>query len=107
MARATRLDVAGEQDEAPGGPEPPPSGRSRRLPPVAILLVGLLLVAVLVAAWRLSQSGPGPLTRTDVDRAVQAGIDKSEEDQRNAPPDAATAYRRIIPSLVTVTATEP
>jgi S1-C subfamily serine protease len=107
MARATRLDVAGGQDEAANAPEPPPSGRSRRLPPVAILLVGMLLVALLVAAWRLSQSGPAPVTRTDVDRAVQAGIDKSEEDQRNTPPDAATAYRRIIPSLVTVTATEP
>jgi S1-C subfamily serine protease len=101
MARGTPL-VEGEQDEAASAAERQPPRRSRRLPLVAVLLVALLLVA----AWRLSPSGPAPLTRTDVDRAVQAGIDKSEEDQRNTPPDAALAYRRILPSLVTVTATQ-
>jgi S1-C subfamily serine protease len=102
MARGTRLLQGGEQDQAASAAEPQLSRRSRPVPLVAVLLVAL----VLVAAWRLSQSGPPPLTRTDVDRAVQAGIDKSEEDQRNAPPDAAAAYRRIVPSLVTVTTTQ-
>src|SRR5918911_1549499 len=102
MARGTRLLQGGEQDRAASPAEPQLSRRSRPLPLVAVLVVALLLVA----AWRLSQSGPPPLTRSDVDRAVQAGIDKSEEDQRNAPPDAAAAYRRIVPSLVTVTTTQ-
>src|SRR5215212_5214553 len=103
MARGTRLAVGGEQDQAASGAEPQlPRRRLRRLPVVGVLLVVLLLVA----AWRLSQSGPPPLTRTDVDRAVQAGIDKSQVDQRNTPPDAAVAYRRIVPSLVTVTTTQ-
>jgi S1-C subfamily serine protease len=56
--------------------------------------------------WRLSREGPAPLTRADVDRAVQAGIDKARADRRNAPPDAATAYRTILPSLVSVTAAQ-
>src|SRR3954471_19846678 len=102
MARGTRLVVGGEQDEAASAAEPQLSRRRRRLPIVGVLLVALLLAV----AWRLSQNGPPPLTRTDVDRAVQAGIDKSQADQRNTPPDAAVAYRRIVPSLVTVTTTQ-
>jgi S1-C subfamily serine protease len=102
MARGTRLVVGGEQDQSASAAEPQLSRRPRRLPLVGVLLVALLLVV----AWRLSQSGPQPLTRTDVDRAVQAGIDKSQAEQRNSPPDAAVAYRRIVPSLVTVTTTQ-
>src|SRR3954466_2536895 len=99
MAPGTRLAVGGEHERAGSDDEPRRSGRARGLVLVGVLLVALLLVA----AWRLSQSGPPPLSRTDVDRAVQAGIDKSQVDQRNTPPDAAVAYRRIVPSLVTVT----
>src|SRR5438045_1210329 len=102
MARGTRLVVGGEQDQAASAAGPQLSKRFRRLPMVGLLLVALLLVA----AWRLSQSEPTPLTRTDVDRAVQAGIDKSQVDQRNSPADAALAYQRIVPSLVTVTTTQ-
>src|SRR5256885_5173692 len=102
MARGTRLAVGGERDQAASAAEPQLSRRPRWLPLVGVLLVALLLVA----AWRLSQSGPPPLTRTDVDPAVQAGIDKSQVDQRNTAPDAAVAYRRIVPSLVTATTTQ-
>jgi S1-C subfamily serine protease len=102
MARETRLVESGEQDEAASAAEPQLSWRPRLLPLLGVLLVALLLAA----AWRLSQSGPAPLTKADVDRAVQAGIDKSQTDQRNAPPDAAVAYRRIAASLVTVTTTQ-
>src|SRR5919202_4055411 len=102
MARGTRLVVVGEHDQAASAAEPQLSRRPWRLPIVGVLLVALLLVA----AWRLSQTGPTPLTRSDVDRAVRAGIDKSQVEQRNSPPDAAVAYRRIAPSLVTVTTTQ-
>jgi S1-C subfamily serine protease len=102
MERGTPVVVGGEQDQAASAAEPQRSRRSRPLAVVGVLLVALLLVA----AWRLSQNGPPPLTRTDVDRAVQAGIGKSQVDQRNTPPDAAMAYRRIVPSLVTVTTTQ-
>src|SRR3954471_16569913 len=101
MARGTRLVVGGEQDEAASAAEPQLSRRRRRLPIVGVLLVALLLAV----AWRLSQNGPPPLTRTDVDRAVQAGIDKSQADQRNTPPAAAVAYPRNVRSVVPVTTT--
>jgi S1-C subfamily serine protease len=94
--------VGGDQDQAAGAAEPQQSRRAR-----GPVLAGAFLVALLlVVAWRLSQSGPPPLSRTDVDRAVQAGIDKAQVDQRNTPPDAAVAYTRIVPSLVTVTTTQ-
>jgi S1-C subfamily serine protease len=57
-----------------------------------------------VAGWLFWDQGPPPITRSDVDRAVQAGVEKAQKEARNAPPDAASAYRRIRPSLVTVTA---
>ena len=70
------------------------------------VLVACLAVAGFVA-WRVSDSGPPPLTRADLDRAVQQGVQKAQQDQRNAPPDAAVAYKRILPSLVIVTAEVP
>ena len=94
--------MGGDQDRTASAAEPPPSRRPRRLLVVGVVVLALLLVA----AWRLSHSGPAPLTGTDVDRAVQAGIAKAQQDERNAPPDAAVAYRKILPSLVTVTATQ-
>src|SRR3954468_1742602 len=102
MARGTPLLAGGEEDQAANAAEPQLSRRPRWLPLVGVLLVALLLGA----AWQISQSGPPPLTAADVDRAVQAGIEKSQADQRSNPPDAAAAYRRIVPSLVTVTATQ-
>lgn len=72
------------------------------------LAVVLLVVSLAVAIWQTSDSGPAPITQKDVDQAVQAGIEKSQEEARNTPPDGATAYRRILPSLVTVlTASAP
>jgi S1-C subfamily serine protease len=57
--------------------------------------------------WRLSNGGPPPITQSDVDRSVQRGIAQAQQQQRNTPPEAATAYRTILPSLVTVTTEEP
>ncbi|HST84905.1 MAG TPA: trypsin-like peptidase domain-containing protein [Kineosporiaceae bacterium] len=62
-------------------------------------------VVLIVLIWQFTGSGPAPLTQTDVDRAVQSGIEKAQEDALNTPPDAATAYRRILPSLVTIVTT--
>jgi S1-C subfamily serine protease len=60
---------------------------------------------VALGFWRFSDQGPAPITRADVDKAVQAGVEKAQQEQRNAAPDAALAYRRITPSLVTIVAT--
>ena len=64
---------------------------------VAILVAGVLL-------WQTRDDGPPPVTRAEVGQAVTSGIAKAREDARKAPSDAATAYRTISPSLVTVTA---
>jgi S1-C subfamily serine protease len=65
-------------------------------------------VVLAVAVWRTTDGGgPAPLSQGDVNRAVQSGIKASQKEQRAMPPDAATAYRAIGPSLVTVTTERP
>jgi S1-C subfamily serine protease len=89
---------------APQQVEPPDRSRSRRrgsLRTWAVVVVGAALLAA--ALWRLTDEGTAPLTPADVNRAVQRGLDRSQQDQRSKPPDAAVAYRKIAPSLVTVT----
>ena len=92
---------------APGDPEPlpgdpaPPIWRRRE---VAWGLAVLSVVVVLAVAALLLTGGGGaaPITRAEVNQAVQAGIAAAQKQQRETPPDATTAYRRILPSLVTV-----
>jgi S1-C subfamily serine protease len=100
-----RLRPVWERSWLPGARErtgADPRPRRRR---VTVVRIAALVVGVLVAAgWLLRDQGPPPLTRNDVDRAVQAGVEKAQQEARNTPPDAASAYRRILPSLVTVTA---
>jgi S1-C subfamily serine protease len=55
------------------------------------------------ALWQRYDDRPAPLTRADVDRAVQRGIERAQEAQAQTPPDAVIAYQTITPSLVTVT----
>jgi S1-C subfamily serine protease len=76
-----------------------PRGRA-----VAAVVAGVL-VCVLGVLWyqHASAGGPAPLTRADVDRAVALGVARAQQQQRNAPPDAAAAYKAITPSLVTIT----
>jgi S1-C subfamily serine protease len=91
-------------DRAPPPDQPRPVRRSsRRAWAVAVAITSALLA---LALWRLSDRGPVPLAQTDLDRTVQSAIDNAQREQRHTPPDAATAYRSILPSLVTVT-TEP
>jgi S1-C subfamily serine protease len=68
---------------------------------MAVAVVACVLAAV--AVWRTTDDGPAPLSKADVNRAVKSGLKQSQKEQRAAPPDAATAYRTIGPSLVTVT----
>ena len=82
--------------------EEPPSRPRRRW----LLLVACGAVALL-AFWWVTSAGPAPLSRTDVDAAVQRGIEQAEQQERATPPDATTAYRTIGPSLVTVAAQRP
>jgi S1-C subfamily serine protease len=77
--------------------------RRSRWFPVALLVV---IAIVAFGIWRISDDGPAPISQADVDRAVKAGVDKAQEDQRNVAPDATTAYQRIVPSLVTIVASD-
>ena len=90
--------VADEDTRAPG--------RLARLTPARQRwIVVLLLVAAMVAisAYALTRGAETPpITATDVDKAVQDGIAKAQEEEAKAPPDAAAAYRVALPSLVTI-----
>ena len=79
--------VADEETRAPGRPTRLTPARQRWI--VAILLVAAM---VSISAYALTR-GPEtpPITATDVNKAVQDGIAKAEEDAAKAPPDAATA----------------
>ncbi len=68
---------------------------------LAVAVVACVLAAV--AVWRTTDDGLAPLSKADVNRAVKSGLTQAQKEQRAAPPDAATAYRTIGPSLVTVT----
>ena len=98
MAGAAPLLTVDEPDESVLAEEPRPRWRRPRL----LWILVLVCIVVFVAIWRLSDGGPAPLTQNDVDQAVRSGIEKAQAEERNTPPDAATAYRRILPSLVTV-----
>jgi S1-C subfamily serine protease len=93
----------GEQDgSALAAPDRASGRRLSRLRLVAVV-VPLLLVLAALAWWRAGD-GPAQISRADVNRAVQQGIERAAQQQRQAAPDAATAYRTILPSLVTVIA---
>ena len=89
-------------------PEATPAGRSRRRTR-RVLLICAAVVAVLLAVglWWLNAARPAPLTSADVAQEVQRGLAQAKQEERNAPPDATTAYQMISPSLVTVTSQRP
>ena len=91
---ATPLSVADET----------PARRSRRRVVGAgvAVLTGLAVLAGLAFWW--VAAAPAAPTAADVERAVQRGIEQERQRERSTPPEAASAYRAIVPSLVTVTA---
>ena len=78
----------------------PGSDRSRGAGSWPRVVVAALLAVGTFALTRGPETPP--ITATDVDKAVQDGIAKAQEEQDKAPPDAAAAYRVALPSLVTI-----
>jgi S1-C subfamily serine protease len=76
----------------------------RRRPPRRWVVATIVTVILLVVAAFAFTRGPEtpPITATDVNKAVQDGIAKAQEDAAKAPPDAAAAYQVALPSLVTI-----
>jgi S1-C subfamily serine protease len=92
---------APQEAEAPTDSSRPGWHRSRRTWTAIAVLV---LAAVALTTWRMTRDeGPEPITQADVNRAVKQGIDAARQQDAQQPPDAATAYNAIGPSLVTVT----
>jgi S1-C subfamily serine protease len=92
-----------------GQEEPAPEAAPRRRwrPNRTIALVAAVVVAVIAANAFALTRGPDtpPISRADVDRAVQNGIADAEKKARQAPPDAAAAYRVVAPSMVVISTT--
>ena len=86
-------EVAGASSRAP-----------RRRPPRRWVLAAVVAVVIVAVGVFAFTRGPdtAPITATDVNKAVQNGIAKAQEDAAKAPPDAAAAYRVALPSLVTI-----
>lgn len=99
--RPAPSDPGASQPSPPGDPGPPARALPSRTWPVA----GAALVVVLLGMWWWLARDPGPpqITRGDVTAAVDEGITRAQEEARAQPPDAATAFRTIQPSLVVIT----
>ncbi len=64
--------------------------------------IGVVVVAALLVAlfWDRSSSGPKSLSPAEVDSIAKAAVDKGLEEAKAAPPDSATAFQTIQPSIV-------
>jgi S1-C subfamily serine protease len=88
-------------------PEAPPRAeraRARLRRPQVLVAVAAVVVVLAGLVWWVASSGPLPLTRADIDQAVQQGIAQEQRKEQTAPAEASVAYQVIGPSLVTVTA---
>src|SRR3954447_24946388 len=93
-----------------GGPTPPEPGaaeaggpvagsrRSRRCPWV----VALAVVALVAAGLARRSTGSNGVSAADVQKQVQAAIDQAQKAAANAPPDSATVYKTVMPSVVVI-----
>lgn len=93
----------------PGTPaaDDQPHRRSRRPPWWLIGLVVVVAGAVIVAFVGRGPSAPDTLSPAEVGSVVKAAVDKGISDAEAAPPQSATVYQAIFPSVVTIIADRP
>jgi len=98
-----------EEPATPAQPAPTaPERRSWRRSRLSwVAAAGVVALAAGAVLWQARDDGPLPVTRAEVGQAVESGIAKAQQDARNAPTDATTAYRTISPSLVSISTTVP
>jgi S1-C subfamily serine protease len=101
--------VVDEPSREPGGSDG--TSRLSRLArsPGRWLVAAVVVALVLAVGGYAFTRGPDtpPITATDVDKAVQDGLTKAQEDQAKAPTDATTAYQAALPSIVTISTKRP
>ncbi|MFI7587693.1 S1C family serine protease [Spongisporangium articulatum] len=99
------LGADGTGSAGTAGDPPPPERRPRVRAVVVPLLVVLTVATLGVLAVRWSAgTGDAGLNAAQVNRAVATAIAKAQEAQDRRPPEAATAYQAILPSLVSISA---
>jgi S1-C subfamily serine protease len=78
------------------------AGRSRWRRPL-LLAAGVVLVGAIAATvWQVQRSSTPTLTKQDVTRSAEAAVKRAADEAASAPARAALAYRRILPSVVTI-----
>ena len=61
-----------------------------------------LVGAIAATVWQVQRPSTPALTQQDVTRSAEAAVKKAAEEAASAPARAALAYRRILPSVVTI-----
>jgi S1-C subfamily serine protease len=104
------LARVGQVAAPPAVTAPNPAGddrprRARRPRWLWALAAAVALLAIAATVVLLQPPSTPAVTRADVARAVQQGLDKAAKDARNAPPDASVAYQKALPSMVAIMTT--
>ena len=73
--------------------------------PLALAAGVVLAAAIAATVWQLQGPSTPALTQQDVRRSAEAAVKKAADEAASAPTRAAVAYRRILPSVVTIRTT--
>jgi S1-C subfamily serine protease len=78
------------------------AGRSRWRRPLSLAAGVVLVAAIAATVWQVQRSSAPAVTRQDVTRSAEAAVKRAADEAAAAPARAALAYRRILPSVVTI-----
>ena len=81
------------------------AGRPRWRRPLSLAAGVVLVGAIAAIVWQVQRSSTPALTQQDVTRSAEAAVKKAADKAASAPARAALAYRRILPSIVTILTT--
>jgi S1-C subfamily serine protease len=81
------------------------AGRPRWRRPLPLAAGVVLAGAVAATVWQVQRSSTPALTRQDVTRTAEAAVKRAADEAASAPARPALAYRRVLPSVVTIRTT--